>query len=59
MFNIKNQFIKNSLCIYAFTLFLSSCSSMNVTEETVYDGGVQTVEALAIKDADQLIWDKL
>jgi peptidoglycan-associated lipoprotein len=54
MFNIKNQFIKNSLCIFAFTLFLSSCSSMNVTEETVYDGGVQTVEASISKEDEQL-----
>ena len=49
MINIKNVPNKNFFSTFVFLIFLSSCSSMNVTEESVYDGGIQTVEA-SVKD---------
>jgi peptidoglycan-associated lipoprotein len=45
MINLKNVLNKNFLGAFVFLILLSSCSSMNVTEESVYDGGIQTVEA--------------
>ena len=49
MINIKNVPNKNFFSIFVFLTLLTSCSSMNVTEESVYDGGIQTVEA-SVKD---------
>ena len=49
MINIKNVPNKNFFSTFVFLILLSSCSSMNVTEESVYDGGIQTVEA-SVKD---------
>jgi len=45
MINLKNILNKNFLSFFVFLILLSSCSSMNITEESVYDGGIQTVEA--------------
>ena len=39
---IKNINIYN---LFILVFLISSCSSMNVTEEVVYDGGIRTVEA--------------
>ena len=36
---------KNLFNLFIFIFLISSCSSMNVTEEVVYDGGISTVEA--------------
>ena len=51
---INSKGIQNFLFASAFIIFLSSCSSMNVTEERVYDGGIKTVEAsvVEVKDLD-------
>ena len=49
MINIKNVPYKNFFSTFVFLILLSSCSSMNVSEESVYDGGIQTVEA-SVKD---------
>ena len=51
MFIHKNKF--NFIIAIAF---LSSCSSMNVTEETVYSGDVKTVQALSTVD-DNIRYD--
>ena len=45
MINLKNILNKNFLSFFVFLTLLSSCSSMNITEESVYDGGIQTIEA--------------
>ena len=39
------NFYKNKLNFFIVIIFLASCSSMNVTEEKVYDGDVKTVTA--------------
>ena len=39
---IKNINLYN---LFILVFLISSCSSMNVTEEVVYDGGIRTVEA--------------
>jgi len=38
-------FSKFNVSFLFVIIFLSSCSSMNVTEETVYSGDVKTVQA--------------
>ena len=50
MINLKNILNKNFLSFFVFLILLSSCSSMNITEESVYDGGIQTVEASVKED---------
>ena len=45
MFNIQLKINKNLFNLFIFIFLISSCSSMNVTEEVVYDGGISTVEA--------------
>ena len=45
MFNIKISDNKNILNFFIIIFLISSCSSMNITEEVVYDGGVSSVEA--------------
>jgi peptidoglycan-associated lipoprotein len=45
MSNTSNKLSNNFFGIVLFTLVLSSCSSMNVTEETLYDRNIQTVQA--------------
>ena len=42
-------FLRNKLNIVAVIIFLSSCSSMNVTEENVYSEEVKTVKASSAK----------
>ena len=56
MINIKNVLNKNFFCPFVFLILLNSCSSMNVTEESVYDGGIQTVEA-SVKDNTSLNYE--
>ena len=43
--SINNNKVQSFLLTFSFIIFLSSCSSMNVTEERVYEGGIKTVEA--------------
>jgi peptidoglycan-associated lipoprotein len=45
MFNIQSTINKNLFNLFIFVFLISSCSSINVTEEVVYDGGISTVEA--------------
>ena len=45
MFNIQMTDNKNLFNLFIIIFLISSCSSMNVTEEVVYDGGISTVEA--------------
>ena len=53
MFNIQKIGNKNLLNLLIIIFLVSSCSSMNVTEEVVYDGGIRTVEA-AIQEETSL-----
>ena len=43
--SINNNKAQNFLFSFSFMILLSSCSSMNVTEERVYEAGIKTVEA--------------
>jgi peptidoglycan-associated lipoprotein len=43
----KKMFLRNKINFLIAVIFLSSCSSMNVTEERVYSDDVKTVEALS------------
>ena len=52
---IKNINLYN-LFIIAF--LISSCSSMNVTEEVVYDGGIRTVE-VSVKEDKELDYETM
>ena len=45
MSNIQSKINKNLFNLFIFVFLISSCSSINVTEEVVYDGGISTVEA--------------
>ena len=45
-------FSKFNISFLFIIIFLSSCSSMNVTEETVYSGDVKTVQALSTDNED-------
>ena len=47
---------KNLFNLFIFIFIISSCSSMNVTEEVVYDGGIRTVEA-AMKEETSLDYE--
>ena len=55
MFNIQKIGNKNLFNLLIIIL-ISSCSSMNVTEEVVYDGGIRTVEA-AIQEETSLDYE--
>ena len=46
MLSIKKIKNINLYNLFILVFLISSCSSMNVTEEVVYDGGIRTVEAL-------------
>ena len=46
---IKNINLNN---LFILVFLISSCSSMNVTEEVVYDGGIRTVEASMQEDTE-------
>ena len=50
MFNIQKIGNKNLFNLLIIIFLISSCSSMNVTEEVVYDGGIRTVEAAMKED---------
>ena len=56
MFNIQQIGNKNLFNLLIIIFLISSCSSMNVTEEVVYDGGIRTVEA-AIKEETSLDYE--
>jgi peptidoglycan-associated lipoprotein len=56
MFNIQKIGNKNLLNLLIIIFLVSSCSSMNVTEEVVYDGGIRTVEA-AIQEETSLDYE--
>ena len=45
---IKNINLYN---LFILVFLISSCSSMNITEEVVYDGGIRTVEASIKEDS--------
>ena len=45
-------FSKFNISFLFIIIFLSSCSSMNVTEETVYSGDVKTVQASSADNED-------
>jgi peptidoglycan-associated lipoprotein len=42
----------NTYTVYFMVFLISSCSSMKVTEEAVYDAQISTVEASIIEDKD-------
>ncbi len=46
---IKNINLYN---LFILVFLISSCSSMNVTKEVVYDGGIRTVEASVQEDTE-------
>ena len=56
MINLKNILNKNFLSLFVLLILLSSCSSMNITEESVYDGGIQTVEA-SVKESTSVNYE--
>ena len=56
MFNIQQIGNKNLFNLLIIIFLISSCSSMNVTEEVVYDGGIRTVEA-AMKEETSLDYE--
>jgi peptidoglycan-associated lipoprotein len=56
MFNIQKIGNKNLFNLLIIIFLISSCSSMNVTEEVVYDGGIRTVEA-AIREETSLDYE--
>ena len=47
----SNKLTNNFFAMVVFTFVLSSCSSMNVTEETLYDRNIQTVQASVAEEA--------
>ena len=42
--------LRNKINFLIVIIFLSSCSSMNITEEKVYSGDVKTVEASSMSE---------
>ena len=52
MLSIKKIKNINLYNLFILVFLISSCSSMNVTEEVVYDGGIRTVEASMQEDAE-------
>ena len=56
MFNIQKIGNKNLFNLLIIIFLISSCSSMNVTEEVVYDGGIRTVE-VAIQEETSLDYE--
>ena len=51
MSKTSNKLTNNFFAMVVFTFVLSSCSSMNVTEETLYDRNIQTVQASVAEEA--------
>ena len=56
MFKIQSTNNKNFFNLFTFLFLISSCSSMNVTKEVVYDGGISTVEA-SVKEESSLDYE--
>jgi peptidoglycan-associated lipoprotein len=56
MFNIQSTINKNLFNLFIFVFLISSCSSINVTEEVVYDGGISTIEA-SIREESSLDYE--
>ena len=56
MFNTQKIGNKNLFNLLIIIFLISSCSSINVTEEVVYDGGIRTVEA-AIQEETSLDYE--
>ena len=56
MLNIQSTINKNLFNLFIFVFLISSCSSINVTEEVVYDGGISTVEA-SIREESSLDYE--
>ena len=56
MFKAQLTNNKNLFSFFIIIFLVSSCSSMNVTEEVVYDGGIRTVEA-AIQEETSLDYE--
>ena len=56
MFKIQSTINKNLFNLFIFVFLISSCSSINVTEEVVYDGGISTVEA-SIREESSLDYE--
>ena len=54
--SINNNKAQNFLFSFSFMILLSSCSSMNVTEERVYEGGIKTVE-VSVAEVDELDYE--
>ena len=52
MLSIKKIKNINLYNLFFLVFLISSCSSMNVTEEVVYDGGIRTVEASMQEDTE-------
>ena len=52
MLSIKKIKNINLYNLFIIVFLISSCSSMNVTEEVVYDGGIRTVEASMQEDTE-------
>ena len=52
MLSIKKIKNINLYNLFILVFLISSCSSMNVTEEVVYDGGIRTVEASMQEDTE-------
>ena len=50
--------LRNKLNFLIAIIFLSSCSSMNVTEENVYSGDVKTVKAFS-SEAENISFDSV
>ena len=51
MSKTSNKLTNNFFAMVVFTFVLSSCSSINVTEETLYDRNIQTVQASVAEEA--------
>ena len=56
MFKAQLTNNKNLFSFFIFIFLISSCSSMNVTKEVVYDGGISTVEA-SMKEESSLDYE--
>ena len=52
MFSVKKIKNINLYNLFIIAFLISSCSSMNVTEEVVYDGGIRTVEVSVKEDKE-------